>query len=274
MTGLFIKILSMSLTASYCILFVCVARLLLKRAPRNFSYLLWIVVAFRLICPVSFESDFSLVDSDFIPDIEYKLTEKTEEAVSYELSNIETVSDKEIAYDNYVNQVYQNATAVIAQDSASTDFSSGQISEKHNADLQAIFLEAATYIWIIGNCMLAGYGLFTYIRLQQKIRIYAKRISSYNSVEVWQVKGLDTPFVLGFFKAAIYLPEGLSDEDSIQCLAHEYTHIRRKDHLIKQIAFLLVCVYWFNPLVWMAFYLMTKDMEMSCDEVAIKSTSL
>ena len=76
MTNLFIKILSMSLTASYCIIFVCAARLLLKKAPRIFSYLLWIVVAFRLICPVSFESGFSLVGTDFVPNIEYEMAEQ------------------------------------------------------------------------------------------------------------------------------------------------------------------------------------------------------
>lgn len=283
MTNLFIKILSMSLTASYCIIFVCAARLLLKKAPRIFSYLLWIVVAFRLICPVSFESGFSLVGTDFVPNIEYEMAEQTGEAgagiEAYRVSSeLEEASwDKETAYNNYLNhltEAYMDGTETALQNSSSADFSYKQILENRNTDLQALFFKIASYIWLIGSCLLAIYGLFTYIRLQQKIKVYARKISSYHSIEVWQVKGLDTPFVLGFFKAAIYLPEGLSEKDCMQCLAHEYTHIRRKDHLIKQMAFLLVCVYWFNPLVWLAFYLMSKDMEMSCDEIAIKSTSL
>lgn len=289
MTNLFIKILSMSLTASYCILFVCVVRLLLKKAPKIFSYLLWSIVAFRLICPFSFESMFSLVGTHFVPGSIY-ISEESSIDIGTEYVNIEQVniSDKADIYENYIealgekqsnvsietqpNNIVQNN--VINGQNPGLQETNQQTTEIHSVDLKTLILKVSTCIWMLVACILAGYGLFTFIRLRQKLRIYAHKTSLYHSVAVWQVTGLDTPFVLGFLHPAIYLPENMTEEDCTQCLAHEYTHIRRKDYLIKQLAFLLVCIYWFNPLVWLAFYLMTKDMEMSCDEVAIRSTSL
>lgn len=306
MTDLFIQVLSMSLTATYCIIFVCIVRLLLKKAPRIFSYVLWSVVAFRLICPISFESMFSLVGVDFLPFIQYEVFsqtnedyenanfnigegEKIEESTSYNIednaianeNDNENLTEKEIAYHNFINNVNQTAIEQTSPDSFGNHSESIALQPEYaktqtqmHTDLQAILLKIFTYIWLFVACILAGYGLFTFVRLKRKLKIYAKKTSVYINVDVWQVTGLDTPFVLGHFHPAIYLPENLTKEDCTQCLAHEYTHIRRKDYWIKQLAFLLVCVYWFNPFVWLAFYLMTKDMEMSCDEVAIRSTSL
>jgi beta-lactamase regulating signal transducer with metallopeptidase domain len=128
-----------------------------------------------------------------------------------------------------------------------------------------IFVVIGAYIWVFGIIALLIYSLVS-------ILILKRRLKSAQLVEkdIFEAKNLKTPFVLGLFRPKIYIPSGLSEEEKSYIILHEQTHIRRFDHLVKMVAFLILCVHWFNPLIWAAFLLMSADMEMSCDERVLK----
>ncbi len=238
MSELFLAVLNMSLTASYVILFVMIVRLLLKKAPKVISYVLWSVVAFRLIIPFSFESMFSLMprNTNTVPiphDIIYQQSPQIN-------SGIEIV-------DSFVSQSLPAPTV-----GASVN------------PLQ-IYTEIAAYIWVIGIIALLVYSLVSILKLKRQLK-YAQLIEQ----NIYESKNLRTPFVLGLVKPKIYLPVGLNATERNYILLHEHTHIQRKDHIIKIAAFLVLSIHWFNPLVWIAFMLMNTDMELSCDERVLK----
>lgn len=237
MTGIFIKILNMSLIASYCIVFVCVLRLFLKKMPKIYSYVLWSIVGFRLLCPFSFESMFSLmkVQPDSIPRTVFISTGGLYEAVLSEAVN----------------------TAGATAEAGAVQPAAPMYSAKE------LFLLLCMFLWLAGIIFLAGYSISAYYKLKKQLKT-AKAVSVHP--DVYEAEYLTTPFVMGFFHPAIYLPRKLGGHEREYVLMHEKVHIRRKDYIIKQIAYALLCVHWFNPLVWAAFKLMTKDMEMSCDE--------
>ena len=239
MSELFLTVLNMSLTASYVILFVILVRLLLKKAPKIIAFALWGVVAFRLIIPFSFESMFSLMPRNMnavpIPhDIIYQQSPQIS-------SGIELV-------DSFVNQSLPAPTV-----GASVN------------PLQ-IYTEIAAYIWVIGIIVLLVYSLVSILILKRQLK-NAQSIDQ----NINESKNLKTPFVLGLINPKIYLPVGLSKEERNYILLHEQTHIHRKDHIIKTLAFIILSIHWFNPLVWIAFMLMSTDMELSCDERVLKA---
>lgn len=263
-TDVFVKLVSMSLMASYCVLLICIVRFPLRRVPKIFSYLLWSIVAVRLLCPFAFESNFSLVGEQLntfaervsakeFPDISSQADFWTED----ELTDM-SFTENETEF--FVDQVSTGAQSDFFLPSA------GQFWE--------LLVQITAYVWLLGMVLLLGYCAVSYLRLRYRLKGKAFHIYDYKKTPVFVVAGLDTPFVLGLLHPAIYLPADLTEQESEPCLVHEYTHIRRKDHLIKLFAFVLVCVYWFHPLVWLAFYMMVEDMEMSCDEIALKDGNL
>jgi beta-lactamase regulating signal transducer with metallopeptidase domain len=238
MSELFLTIFNMSLTASYVILFVILIRLLLKKSPKFISYALWGVVAFRLIIPFSFESIFSLMprNTNTVPilrDIIYK-------------QSVQTNSGIDVA-DSFVSNSLPAPTFGVSVN-----------------PLQ-IYVEIGAYIWVLGIIALLAYSLVS-------IFIIEKQLKSAQLIEqnIFEAKNLKTPFVLGLIRPKIYLPAGLNASERSYILLHEQTHIHRKDHIIKILAFLILSIHWFNPLVWVAFMLMSKDMELSCDERVLK----
>jgi beta-lactamase regulating signal transducer with metallopeptidase domain len=238
MSELFLSVLNMSLTASYVILFVILLRLLLKKAPKFISYALWVAAAFRLLIPFSFESMFSLLPRNTnaapIPhDIIYQQSPQIN-------SGIEIV-------DAFVNKSLPAPTI-----GASVN------------PLQ-VYIEIGAYIWILGIIALLVYSLVSILILKRQLKS-AELIEK----NIFEAKNLKTPFVLGLIRPKIYLPMGLNVEERGYILLHEQTHIHRKDHIIKVLAFLILSVHWFNPLVWIAFILMSTDMELSCDERVLK----
>ena len=238
MSELFISVLNMSLTASYVILFVILCRLLLKRCPKIISYVLWSVVAFRLIIPFSFESMYSLLP--------------------------QKINTSPISHDIMYQQSPQfNSGIGIVDSIISNSLPAPSIGDSVNP-LQ-IYLEIGAFIWIIGAVVLLIYSLVSIITLK-------KQLKSAQPIEknTYEAKDLKTPFVLGIIIPKIYLPTGLSTQEKSYILLHEQTHINRKDHIVKVFAFLILCIHWFNPLVWIAFMLMSMDMEVSCDERVIK----
>lgn len=238
MSELFLSVLNMSLTASYVILCVILVRLLLKKAPKVISYALWGVVAFRLIIPFSFESMFSLMprNTNAVPiphDIIYQQSPQIN-------SGIEVV-------DSFVSE----------------SLSAPTIGASVNP-LQ-IYTEIGAYIWILGIMVLLIYSVMSVLLLKRQLK--SAQLIEQN---IFEAKNLKTPFVLGLIRPKIYLPVGLKVEERNYILLHEQTHIHRKDHMIKIVAFLILSIHWFNPLVWIAFILMSADMELSCDERVLK----
>jgi len=238
MSELFLSVLNMSITASYGIIFVILVRLFLKKAPKFISYALWGVVAFRLIIPFSFESILSLMprNTNSVPiphDIIYQQSPKIN-------SGIEVV-------DSFVNNSLPAPTI-----------------EASVNPLQ-IYVEIGAYIWVFGIIALFVYSIVSVLLLKRQLK-GAQLIEK----NIFEAENLKTPFVFGLINPKIYLPVGLSNEEQNYILIHEQTHIHRKDHIIKTLAFLIVSIHWFNPLVWIAFILMSTDMELSCDERVLK----
>lgn len=219
----FLQVLNMSITASVVIAAVILLRLPLKKAPRIFSYVLWAVVLFRLVCPFSFESAFSLIGS---PDL------VTRNAVGDALDYV--------APDSFDAVHYSPATAPVIP-------------------------LAAAVAWAAGAGSMFLYGAIGYYRLKKRISTATRKTGN-----VFETDRICTPFVCGLLHPRIYLPLDLKEEDYFNVLSHEQVHIRRRDNLIKPVAFLALAVHWFNPLVWLSFNLLCKDIEMSCDESILK----
>lgn len=213
MTNLFLPILKMSAVGSIVILAVIFVRFVLRGAPKIYSYLLWSVAAFRLLCPVTFTSRMSVFN--YVKDVP-------------SVPVTETVTD------------------VITE------------TNRNPADI-------ASVIWFWGIVVLIIYSIITYYRL--KIRL---NDAEHLYDNVYSAEGLPSPFVMGFFSPVIYIPVGLSNEEREYVLKHERVHIRRRDHIIKLFAFGILTIHWFNPLCWLAFILMSRDMEMSCDERVLR----
>lgn len=231
---LFAKIIEMSVTSCYVIAVVTFLRLALRKAPKVVSYSLWSVVLFRLTCPFSFESIISLIpkrNAAVAPLFEY---------ISSPVSPF------------YSSQTSYNFTPVAP--------SPAQAVALHISPMLILSL-----IWLIGITVLIIYSILSLIRLTNKLGG-----STLVCNNIYTANCISTPFVLGIIRPKIYLPESLSEEEKSYIILHEQTHIKRFDHVIKLIGFFVVCIHWFNPLAWAAFFLCSKDMEMSCDERVIK----
>lgn len=232
-----LEFLNMSLTGSIVIIFVLLVRLFLKRVPKIYSYLLWIVVLFRLVCPVSFESPVSLLPSNPHPISEQILYER--------FPHIDTGID---ALDGPISSLLPEAAPY------------------QSVNPVQILLTFFQFIWLAGIAGMLIYGIVSLIRLRTRLRDAAPEEDG-----VWITGSIPTAFVIGIIRPRIYLPAGLTPEEKQFILLHEKTHIRRCDPAIKAAAFLVLCAHWFNPLVWAAYFLCMEDMEMSCDESVIRS---
>ncbi len=240
MSGLFLDVFNMSITASYLVLAVAVVRLLLKKAPKWINCLLWALVGIRLICPFSFESSLSLVPSSQTIAVNNSSTGRpftVQSGVSAVDTNI-----NEILGDKYYEGVTVPANTF--------------------ADITTIL----AMIWLVGLSVMLLYGLISYLRLHK--RVGASLLLNDN---IYYCDNIDTPFILGFFKPKIYVPSGISEEQMSYIALHEKAHLKRKDHFWKPLGFVLLSVYWFNPVMWVAYILLCRDIETACDEKVIKN---
>lgn len=237
MEALFLRILNMSAAASVVILAVLLARLLLRKAPKKWSYALWAVVAFRLICPFSVSSTLSLFAvAPLRPPTEYS---------TWYRENITTM--------DFISEPGFSGTSV-----RNPTPSSGP-----HLNVTMIL----TALWLAGVVALLAYSIYQEIRLRRLLST-ATRLEQ----NIYQSEAVRSPFVLGIRHPIIYIPYDLKGRALDYVLAHERHHLRRHDHLIRRLALVLLAVHWFNPLVWLAFYLMGKDMELSCDEGVLEFT--
>ncbi|MCR4584583.1 MAG: M56 family metallopeptidase [Lachnospiraceae bacterium] len=236
MSGMFLKILNLTWSASWLILAVLIVRAVLKKAPGWVSCLLWGLVAIRLICPVSIESAFSLLPGT---------------GVVTETADMQARIDTGIAV---INNTLNPAMAAAYDSAGKTGVNK----------LQAV-ISAASFIWIAGMAVMFLYSLISWISIRRKVGA-AVKIKD-NILACDEVK---TPFILGLIRPRIYVPSGLKDEKLELVCAHEKAHLSRCDHWWKPLGFALLSVYWFNPLCWIAYILLCRDIEAACDEKVIR----
>lgn len=242
MTAIFSKVLNMSMTGSVVILLVMAARLLLKRSPKIYSYALWAVVLFRLLCPVSLSASVSALGL-----LQPEVTEANPVT--------STVSYRPSTY------VQRRADAILIPQAA-PESTKDTGTDKQTAPS---VWDIASCVWLAGVAAMACYSVIQFLRLRRKLvgaAPYGKNIylSDY----------IASPFVMGVLRPKVYLPSGIPIAERPYILAHEQHHIRRGDPLWKLLGYGALCIHWFNPLAWAAFVLAGKDMEMSCDEAVIR----
>ncbi|MBR3349500.1 MAG: hypothetical protein IKG55_05430 [Solobacterium sp.] len=238
MEEMFLTCLNLSIRASYMILAVMLIRLLFSKAGRKYMVWLWIAVGIRLICPFSISSlPTVLPHTEVIPsDIAVSPTPRI-------ASGFHTV-------DQAVNQVLQN------------NFTPAQAASVN--PLQ-IITAAASYVWIAGIAFMLGYMILSSVILKRKIMHISPHVGG-----IVESSQFEAPFVFGVLRPVICLPQCYEEEKKKMILLHERTHIERKDHILKPAAFIVLSVYWFNPLVWLVYRLLCKDIEMACDEAVIQ----
>ena len=254
-----LTVLNMSLTASIVIVFVLLARLLLRKAPKVFSYALWGVVLFRLLCPISISSDLSLLgllDRTASPVTQYTTTV---EHIPQELRPAPTFPVTPILPPTNTDR------PTASPDTQPTTQTPPTVSDTDTVTPIPSVATVAYVIWLTGIGGMLVYSAVSFFRLHRQL-VGAVKVRD----NIYLADYLDTPFVMGLFRPAIYLPSSLSEREQQYILLHEQQHIRRLDHVVKVMAFLALCIHWFNPLVWLAFVLSAKDMEMSCDEAVMR----
>lgn len=239
MTNIFTAVVKMSMTASAVILVVIVLRALLSRAPKKYSYFLWAAALFRLLCPVSVSSVFSLFNLPVMGTQEQELTQI--QAVTV-LPAVPAVPGSDAGIPpEYTSSVTQPTATALNWD------------------------DILVYVWILGVVVVLLVFCIQILRLHHKIR-FAVRVEG----NVWECDEIPGPFVLGLSRPRIFLPVWLKGGQREHVLAHERFHIRRFDHWVKVLCLGVRAIHWFNPLVWLMIWLLDRDMELSCDEGALK----
>ena len=238
MNELFLKIINMSISASWLVLAVLILRFVLKKAPKWVNVLLWGIVAVRLAFPFSIESAFSLIPS----------AETISPSIM--MDTVPSVQTGVPAINNVINPVIGSSLAPAPGASANP--------------LQ-IWIPILSMIWVAGVAILFVYTAVSYWRLRRKV---SEAVILRDNI--FQSENVASPFVLGIIKPRIYLPFNMNGQDLEHVVAHEQAHIRRKDHWWKPLGFLLLTIHWFNPLMWLAYVLLCRDIELACDEKVIK----
>lgn len=238
MNELFLKIINTSISAGWLILAVLLLRFVLKKSPKWIHALLWGLVALRCICPFSIESALSLIPSaETIPL-------NIEQAAAPSIhSGIDVIN-------NAVNPILsQSSTPMVGA----------------SANPLQITLAILEFLWILGMLAMAFYTALSYWRLHRRVSTAVRLRDT-----IFQSENVRSPFVLGLIRPKIYLPFKMSAQDQAHVIAHEQAHIRRRDHWWKPLGFLLLTIHWFNPLMWLAYTLLCRDIELACDERVIK----
>lgn len=256
MTALFLFLLNRGITASFLILAVIGLRFLFRRLPKNPQLLLWALVALRLAVPFSLESSFSLIP-------------KTE-AVSVLTGS--TVISHRVLSEMPVPTATVPAPAVTPQSAlsqgvlpAASQASAAQAPFTGPSGTGNGLLVVCTLLWLMGAAGMLIYCLAAYLRLRKKLSVSLRLDGNVSLCDA-----IPGPFLLGLFRPRIYLPACLNQETQTYVLAHEKAHLRHGDAWWKMLGFLLLSVYWFHPLVWCGYWLFCQDLEMACDERAVK----
>ena len=238
MTDFFLNIVNMSISASWIVLVVLLLRLLLKKAPKWITVLLWGIVAIRLICPFSFESVMSLIPSTETISPEIMMEHKPSINTGIPIVN------------DVVNPVIEES------------FSPEPLT---SANPLQILIPVLSVVWVVGIAVMLVYTVISYLRLKSKIGTAVLLRDN-----IFQSESVVSPFVFGILKPRIYLPFQMNEQDMEHVIAHENAHIRRKDHWWKPFGFLVLTLHWFNPFIWLGYVLLCRDIELACDEKVVK----
>ena len=240
MAAVFLKLLNLSISASWLVLAVLVLRLVSKRSPKWMNVLLWGIVALRLVLPFSIESVLSLIPSA-----------ETVSPAAVQFDPAPTITSGVSIIDNAVNPSLSEHFAAVPTASVNPLY---------------VWTEIAGWVWLIGLGAMLLYALVSYLRLRRRVSV-----SLPIRDRIYLCDAISSPFILGVVKPHIYLPSGLDEVQRQNVLAHEQAHLARRDHWWKPLGFALLAVYWFNPVLWLAYTLLCRDIELACDERVIRT---
>ena len=240
MAAVFLKLLNLSISASWLVLAVLVLRLISKRSPKWMNVLLWGIVALRLVLPFSVESALSLIPS----------AETVSPAV-VQFDPAPTITSGVSVIDNAVNPSLSEHFAAVPTASVNPLY---------------VWAYLAGWVWLIGLGVMLLYALASYLRLRRRVSV-----SLCVRENIYLCDAISSPFILGVVKPHIYLPSGLDEVQRQNVLSHERAHLTRRDHWWKPLGFALLAVYWFNPVLWLAYTLLCRDIELACDERVIRT---
>lgn len=246
MEKVFVEILNMGLTATWVVLAVLAARALCHKAPKALTVCLWALVGLRLVSPFIPESILSLIPSGKIVSQEILLAERP-------------------CIHTGVTMLNSTVNPIISEHFAPEYSISAAPVSGASANPMQIVAFVASLVWIAGMVIMFAYSLISYLWLRHKVRV-----SLCYRDNIYFCDSIATPFVFGIIKLRIYLPSGMPEEQMEGVIAHETAHLRRKDHWWKTIAFFLLSVYWFHPLLWVSYLLFSKDIERACDERVVR----
>ena len=250
MADIFLKVVNMSISACWIVLAIVLLRIILKKAPKWINCLLWGIAGLRLVMPFSLESIFSLIPSaEFIPQ---------------EL--VHSHSSVDVKGTEILNYVGNNPVSVeLGISDGSLVFNEITAPDCPSINPLLISTYIASIVWIVGIIALLVYTLVSFLRLKQKIGTAVLLRDN-----IYQCEAVVSPFVLGIIRPKIYLPFNMGEQEMEHVIAHEQAHLRRKDHLWKPLGFLILTLHWFNPLVWLGYILLCRDIELACDEKVVK----
>ena len=240
MAAVFLKLLNLSISASWLVLAVLVLRLISKRSPKWMNVLLWGIVALRLVLPFSIESALSLIPSA-----------ETVSPAAVQFDPAPTITSGVSVIDNAVNPSLSEHFSAVPTASVNPLY---------------VWTEIAGWVWLIGLGAMLLYALVSYLRLRRRVSV-----SLPIRDRIYLCDAISSPFILGVVKPHIYLPSGLDEVQRQNVLAHEQAHLARRDHWWKPLGFALLAVYWFNPVLWLAYTLLCRDIELACDERVIRT---
>ena len=240
MAAVFLKLLNLSISASWLVLAVLVLRLISKRSPKWVNVLLWGIVALRLVLPFSIESALSLIPSA-----------ETVSPAAVQFDPAPTITSGVSVIDNAVNPSLSEHFSAVPTASVNPLY---------------VWTEIAGWVWLIGLGVMLLYALVSYLRLRRRVSV-SLPIQDY----IYLCDAISSPFILGVVKPRIYLPSGLDEVQRQNVLAHEQAHLARRDHWWKPLGFALLAVYWFTPVLWLAYTLLCRDIELACDERVIRT---
>ena len=240
MAAVFLKLLNLSISASWLVLAVLVLRLISKRSPKWMNVLLWGIVALRLMLPFSIESALSLIPSA-----------ETVSPAAVQFDPAPTITSGVSVIDNAVNPSLSEHFAAVPTASVNPLY---------------VWTEIAGWVWLIGLGAMLLYALVSYLRLRRRVSV-----SLCVRENIYLCDAISSPFILGVVKPRIYLPSGLDEVQRQNVLSHERAHLARRDHWWKPLGFALLAVYWFNPVLWLAYALLCRDIELACDERVIRT---
>ena len=263
LSQIFLTFLYKNMTVSVVIIVVLLARFLLRKMPKKYSYILWSIVGIRMIFDLPFATNISVFNL-FRGFAKHTSTVETMLAGSHR-TNLQRSTD------------LLNKTDTTGAAAAHASRSTAVEAMTHTLTTSQTVLGILGLLWLIVVALFVTYGIYSYVKCRLLVRtaVIARDITpdshkKKSNVSVWECDRIPSPFVLGIIRSRIYIPFRMPKQEQAYILAHEECHIRRLDPLWKLIAFLLLAVYWWNPLVWCAFFYMVRDMEMSCDEAVIE----